>query len=163
MRPLTLKQELFVKHMYSPDSDCKGNSLESARRAGYKGNSNTLGQIGHKLVNNGKIKEAKNKLLADVDRKIEHNRKIAIDKLTTDFKYLDKQAEQGNIQAIQARTSIIRELDAISSLHSQRIDTGAGDKLPELTDQEREWYKEFARFKAEKERQKSIKLSKQGS
>ena len=48
---LTYKQKLFVEYY-------QGNALEAAKQAGYAGNNNTLGQIGHKLVNNGKICQA---------------------------------------------------------------------------------------------------------
>ncbi len=48
---LTHKQQLFVEYY-------DGNALGTAKKAGYQGNNNVLGQIGHKLVNNGKIIEA---------------------------------------------------------------------------------------------------------
>jgi phage terminase small subunit len=51
-RPLTAKQRRFINHY---TGDCKGNALQAAKAAKYKGNDNTLGQIGHKLVNNGKV------------------------------------------------------------------------------------------------------------
>lgn len=54
--PLSDKQRAFITHYLQ----CL-NATESARRAGYAGNDNTLSQIGHKLVRNGKIR-------AEIDR-----------------------------------------------------------------------------------------------
>ncbi len=49
-RPLTTKQRLFVEaYLANP------NATEAARKAGYSGDSNTLGQRGNELVRNSKI------------------------------------------------------------------------------------------------------------
>jgi hypothetical protein len=49
---LTTKQRLFIEHFLGA---ARGNATEAARLAGYKGNDNTLSQMGAKLVRNGKI------------------------------------------------------------------------------------------------------------
>lgn len=49
-RPLTTKQRLFVEaYLANP------NATEAARKAGYSGDSNALGQRGNELVKNSKI------------------------------------------------------------------------------------------------------------
>ena len=48
---LTTKQQRFVDFY-------DGNATEACRKAGYKGNENTLNQMANKLVRNGKIKTA---------------------------------------------------------------------------------------------------------
>ena len=49
------KMSLFCDYMYTPNSDTFDNGVESARKAGYSGNDNTLAQTAHKLVRNGKV------------------------------------------------------------------------------------------------------------
>ena len=50
-KKLTTKQQRFVDFY-------DGNATEACRKAGYKGNENTLNQMANKLVRNGKIKTA---------------------------------------------------------------------------------------------------------
>ena len=58
-KPLTVKQAAFAQAMYTPGSETFGNGAESARKAQYEGNNNTLRQTAHKLVTNGNIIRAK--------------------------------------------------------------------------------------------------------
>jgi hypothetical protein len=51
-RTLSLKQRLFASE-YNANG---GNGLQAAKKAGYSGDSNTLGQRAHELVNNSKVK-----------------------------------------------------------------------------------------------------------
>ncbi len=67
--------------------------------------------------------------------KAEHTREIAIEMLTSDRASLKEKADDGNIQAIQARTAITRELDAISNLHSSTITTKTEVKQFKTEDQ----------------------------
>lgn len=60
--------------MYTPTSVSFGNGTESARRAKYKGNDNTLEQTAHKLVMNGKVVAEKTRLLAENEEKMEVSR-----------------------------------------------------------------------------------------
>lgn len=50
---LTGKQTAFIQHYLG---DSKFNATDAARKAGYKGNENTLNQTANKLVRNGKIR-----------------------------------------------------------------------------------------------------------
>ncbi len=63
--------------------------------------------------------------------KLEHNRDIAIKLLNRNIKWLTPKAEQGEVGAIQALTSAIRELDAISMLHGSTIATKIEDTEPQ--------------------------------
>lgn len=56
----------FIECMFIPCSDTFGNGTESARAAGYTGNDNVLGQVGHRLVRNSKIIAAKEAIEADL-------------------------------------------------------------------------------------------------
>ena len=60
MRKLTVKQEAFKEAMLKGETP-----INAARFAGYAGNNNTLSQIAHKMVMNGKI------IKAIKDRRIE--------------------------------------------------------------------------------------------
>ena len=130
-RPLTEKQQLWCKCMYIIGSDTFGNALESARRAGYKGSNNTLGQRGHELVNNSKCIERKAVLQAESAVKLDHDRTIAIKILNEALAIArEKHDSAGIVQAC-------RELDAISNLHSNTVHTDT--ELPdELTDAQRD-------------------------
>ncbi len=61
-RELTAKQQLFYKNYYIQGSETFLNGPESARRAGYKGNSNTLRQRAHELVTHSNAKAEKERL-----------------------------------------------------------------------------------------------------
>lgn len=122
-RLITEKQKAFAAAMYTIGSMTFGNGLQSAKTAKYKGNDNVLTQIAHKLVRNGKVQVEKKRIQAAVVAKYEHNRDIALNNLYTDYANLAVKAAAGDIQAIQARTAIQRELNAISALHSQQVNT----------------------------------------
>lgn len=63
---LTPKQSLFVKEYLKT-----GNATESARRAGYQGNANTLGQVGDENLKKPKIAQAIVKESAKRDQRLE--------------------------------------------------------------------------------------------
>ena len=121
MGKLTEKQAAFVKAYYEPTSDTFGNGVQSAKIAGYAGNDNTLAQTAHLLLRNNKIIQAGEKYRQEIASKLDHNREIAIKALNADYDRLEDKANNGDIQAIQARTAIMRELSAISNLHSTTI------------------------------------------
>ena len=130
-RPLTEKQQLWCKCMYIIGGDTFGNALESARRAGYKGSNNTLGQRGHELVNNSKCVERKAVLQAESAVKLDHNRTIAIKILNEALVIARfKKDSAGIVQAC-------RELDAISNLHSNTVHTET-EAPADLSDLDRE-------------------------
>jgi hypothetical protein len=98
---------------------------EIAKLAGYSGTKTTLRAMASNTLAKPHIRAIIDKHLADdrerVMEKLDHNRDIAIEKLRQDHANLDIKAANGDVGAVQARTAIIRELDAISNLHSQEI------------------------------------------
>jgi hypothetical protein len=60
---------------------------------------------------------------AKIGAKAEHNRDIAINLLTANLDRLQAKADDGDVQAAGAITAVIRELNAISALHSQTVNT----------------------------------------
>ena len=109
--------------MFTPGSDTIGNGVESARRAGYKGNENTLTQTAFKLVRNGKIIDEKQRIQSNIAKELKHNREIAIKLLTDNLARLTVKANNGDVQAASAITGVIRELNAISNLHTSTVQT----------------------------------------
>ena len=128
MRRISEKQSLYSKYMFTSGSESFGNGVKSARKAGYKGNDNILRAIASQNLTKLNIRAEKQRIQAETNKSFKHNRDIAINKLYTDYDYLETGAKAGNIQAIQARTAIVRELSAISNLHSQTINN-QGDGL----------------------------------
>jgi len=64
---MTLKQALFAEYYYTKGSESFGNGVDSARRAGYRGDTNQLAQRAHELVNNSKVKALKETLQAETE------------------------------------------------------------------------------------------------
>ena len=89
------------------------------------------------VYGNVRIVKAIAKLDAKTAKILDHDRTIAIGLLTSDYANLAHKAGTGDIQAIQARTSIVRELNAISNLHSQTL-VSKGVIAPALPAQEQE-------------------------
>jgi len=129
-RPLTERQEQFAINMYTIGSDTFGNATESARKAGYSGNDNTLSQTGIKLVRNGRIKARKAELQAETAKQAEWTRQDAIDTLT---KAKTLAIESGNVKDIVA---VSRELSAISGHHNHVIQT-KDVSAPAISEEER--------------------------
>lgn len=122
-RPLTEKQRAFTAAYYTPGSDTFGNGTESARKAQYKGNSATLQVVGAENICKPMIIAEKNRIQAQTKAKYEHTEAITILNLTTDYAYLATAAGKGNIQAIQARTAISRELNSVMGLNRTNVHT----------------------------------------
>jgi len=78
---MTERMSLFTKYMYTPGSESFGNGVQSARRAGYKGNENTLTQTAYKLVRNVKVIKAKAKIQAENEEKLDISREILNQKM----------------------------------------------------------------------------------
>lgn len=140
---LTVKQQAFTIAMYTPGSESYGNGTESARAAQYKGNTNTLKVMAHKLITNGNIIRAKQAIQAETSEKMEHNRDIAIKLLTENLTALTVRVDNGDVGAIQARTAVIRELNAISNLHSSTLHTEQ-DVVQDITEQQAQTYRDMA-------------------
>lgn len=79
---------------------------------------------GHTTVfGNVRVKDAISRIDAETKEKLQHNRDKAIKLLTESLVALESAISKGNIAAINARTAVIRELDAISNLHSSTLHT----------------------------------------
>ena len=114
------KMWLFCLNMFGAGSINRDNGTEAIRQAGYKGNDNTLAVRASQLIRNHKVQLAKRAIQAEVAAKLDHNRDTALNMLVGDYSYLDAKAKAGDIQAINARTAILRELDDISGLKQQQ-------------------------------------------
>ena len=114
------------------------NKGEALKKIGYsEGYSNTQGII--VVYSNVRVIEAIAHLDAKTREKLEHNRDIAINLLNEALQMARiKKDNAGMVQAI-------RELDAISNLHSQIINTT--DQQRELTESEAALADEFIAFK----------------
>ncbi len=91
---LTGKQQAFIDHY---TGDCKYNGTEAARRAGYKGNSNTLGQVSKENLLKPTIKAAIQAKAAKVAEKIDVSVEFVVKKL---LNALNIAEERNNLAAI---------------------------------------------------------------
>ena len=132
---LTAKQEAFVITYCDSGSETYNNAYQSAIKAGYA--HNTAKNADKLILDNNGVKEALKAYKAKLAKKLDHNRDIAIKHLMHDYECLTEKAEQGDTVAIQARTSIMRELSAISNLHSSTVNTGHITEPAKLTEKER--------------------------
>ena len=115
----------------------KRNKTQTLVKAGYThGYADGQGQT--VVFGNNRIIKAIKAIDTKNSQGIEHNRQIAIVNLYTDYEYLSDKAAKGDIQAIQARTSIQRELDAISALHVSTVNTDTDKAHKQFTDTERD-------------------------
>ena len=125
---LTTKQQRFVDFY-------DGNATEACRKAGYKGNENTLNQMANKLVRNGKIKTAIEKreklsnkrIIMDRESRQELWTMIALDKEErTDTRlrasellgksegdFIDRHERAGNIAFEEYKRDIKEKVDAL--------------------------------------------------
>ena len=86
-RRLTAKQKAFISWYVSADVNC--NATEAARRAGYKGNENTLGTVGFQNMQKPAIR-------AEIDRRLKEaltNTEITIESVLIDLQRIGKKAE----------------------------------------------------------------------
>ena len=95
---------------------CKSRALQAGGYSVYYSE-----RAGLKLFRNVQLKQAIARIDAKTAAKLDHNRDIAIDLLTTNLKRLKTKADAGDVQAISAATAVIRELSAISGLHSSTV------------------------------------------
>ena len=142
-----------IAREYCSNGRCKGKALEAI---GYsRAYAIDSGRGCEVVFSNVRVKEAIRAIDEAKQEKYEHNQDIAITKLYSDYAYLDTQARAGNIPAIQARTAIVRELDAITGQHSKTI-VSRDEGAVMLTEEEQTWLDELAR-------QTKVRLSKQGT
>ena len=112
---LTLKQGAFCKHMFTPGSDTFGNGEQSAKKARYKGNSNTLRQMAHKLVTNGNIIAEKHRIQAISEQEW----KISIENQQAEHRRLAKLAEdKGDLTTATRNIELIgKTIGAYQDVH----------------------------------------------
>lgn len=89
------------------------------------------------VFSNVRVKAAIARIDTEIGDKREHDREASVGLLRQNLSFLSERANKGDIQAVQARTATIRELNAISNLHSSTVFDG-GDKPSELTSEELE-------------------------
>ena len=107
-----------------------GRNAELALKAiGYS--DNTAEHMSKDVLSSLVVKAAIERIDAVSEAKREWDRELAISALITDRELLKSKANSGDIQAINARTAINRELSAISNLHKQTIVDDRKD-LPEI-------------------------------
>lgn len=123
-KPLTAKQASFVQYYADPGSDTYNNATASMILAGY--DKRYANHHCNRLVVHGGVKTAINGYKAKTTAKLDHNRTIAIDQLNHNIALLDGilDRQPDNVTAITARSAAIRELNAISNLHSSTVNTG---------------------------------------
>ena len=117
-KPLTDKQQCFV------DNYCtNGYNASQAYKIAYPNTKAGHNKLSSRLMANDGIKQAIGTIQAQNKAIVEHNFEIAADMLKQRISYLQPAAAQGNVQAIQAQTTLLRELNDIAGLHKQTIDT----------------------------------------
>ena len=99
------------------------NKTETLKAIGYSESYYNGGRSAEVVWGNERVIAA----IARIDEKTavkhEHNQQIAIDLLRSDYANLKTRADNGDIQAIQARTAIVRELNACTGQHSSTLHT----------------------------------------
>lgn len=129
MRPLTQKQQLFYKYYYTHGSESFGNGPKSAKRAGYKGNDNTLRQRAHELVTNSNASKEKARIQAETG---------------ADVGYTVKNY-QDELESVRARAQSLRQPSAeVSAIvakgrsmgYDKDNDAGSKDQAKPLTEED---------------------------
>jgi len=131
-RPLTEKQSLFCKYMYTIGSSSFGNGTESARRAGYKGNDNTLSQTAIKLVRNGRIIAEKKRIQAELEQESKLTKQQVLNQLTEGIKL---SREKGDLRALARFTELQGKYLA---MWTDRVQSESTGKLELTAIQQRE-------------------------
>ena len=133
------KQQAFINEYL-----INGHNATQAYKKAYPNTKNGWHAHGSRLIAKDKIKAEINRKIAILGVKAEHNRAIAIKELRYSIELYDKIIKQGEeseklglpyVQAIKGRNEAIKELNAISNLHSNTVHT-AIDKPAELTESE---------------------------
>ena len=121
-RVLTAKETSAIERYCNPDSKTYNNWCQSYLKAGYsecKGYQANAIRVLHKDY----IRQAVSDYRAKTGQVWSHDRQIAVDALNLNVLRLQAKADNGDVQAASAITACIRELNAISNLHSQTVVT----------------------------------------
>jgi hypothetical protein len=122
--------------------ECKRNKVKTMEHVGYTTTYANSGRGQKTVYENVRVKNAIHLIDTTKQEKYEHNQAIAINKLYSDYDRLQERAENGDTVAIQARTAIVRELNAITGQHSTTIKTDT--EVKELTDAQQAEAREYA-------------------
>ncbi len=114
---------------------CKRNKTETLKLVGYSESYYNGGRSAEVVWGNDRIRAAIARIDKETGGKREHDRTVSVELLRQNLVLLSERANNGDIQAIQARTAVIRELNAISNLHSSTVFDGH-DKPTELSPDE---------------------------
>lgn len=135
-REITEKQRAWAVAYYTAGSDTFGNGCASYRQAYPKCKSDNAARVqAGKLLMNANVIALKKQIQAKITKEYKHNEAIAIDLLRSDYKHLETAAKLGSVQAIQARTAIIRELNSACGVNRTNIST-TDDTAPRPADEE---------------------------
>lgn len=115
---------------------CKRNKTDTLKTVGYSESYYNGGRSAEIVWGNERVKAAIARIDKETGDKREHDRTVSVELLRQNLVLLSERANGGDIQAIQARTAVIRELNAISNLHSATVFTG-DDKPAELSEDQR--------------------------
>ncbi len=127
VKTLSAKEGAAIEYYCNPDSETLNNWTQSYKNAGYslaKGWKQNSG----KVLIKPRIRQAIADYREKTGQKWAHDRQVAVDGLNLNMVRLQAQADSGNIAAINAVTTIYRELNAISSLHTNTV-INKGDGL----------------------------------
>lgn len=113
---MTAKETAAVEYYCNAGSDSYNNWCASFAAAGYSQSGGWQTNAIH-VLHKDHVKLAISEYKASIKQNMDWDRDKAVAALTTDYEYLNAKAKEGNIQAIQARAAIARELSAISGLH----------------------------------------------
>jgi len=130
-KALNKRQRDFARYYTDPASETRGNQLQSAIRAGYT--DKYARRACQCLLDNLRVKTEISRLEAEIAEKMDWNRDKAIGKLAELASWVTKAAMGGNIAGINALTGVFRELNAISGLHSSKVQTEDITPVRELT------------------------------
>lgn len=138
-KPLTEQQQSFCLHYTNNDSrETHHNATKSVEAAGSKGTPESLRVIGCKYLTEVNIMAEITRIRAEKQVKLTHDHDINLRLLNEQLEHLAPACEIGNIQAIQARTAVLRELNASNGLHSSTIhnENSNADKTPKTAQEQ---------------------------
>ncbi len=138
---MTNRQENFIEHYCT---DAKFNASEAYKKA-YPNTKNGWNAHGARLIAKDSIKQAITKKKAELSKIIKHNYEKAVEMIEERIGWLNTKAKTGNVQAIQAQTALIRELDDITGLKQQNINITT-EQQRELDEKESQEAKRVAKI-----------------
>ena len=130
-RPLTAKQQLFIE-AYTDNTNTKtfANGLQSASKAGYKGNNRQLAVQAAQNLIKPNIKTAIMDITAKRAAKAEYNQQIAHGLLMHQYTKADNNGD------VMAAVACIREDNSIHGLKTDNINLRANTEPDKLSDEE---------------------------